>query len=333
MLANSKISLPQWGVDSNCRVKRSGQRALNTTICGIFWCLAISPVYSSPLLNTSFSGDNGQFCAYYSSITNDLELAAAEWKNLFVRENAFDLNLNVIFDNSPTANAGSLFTTTLYNDGPISVFRQGAVDTVLSGVHNPSGPYDAAIHIGTSYLTDELWFDPNPANTGSVPIDKTDAESIFIHEFGHIFAFNGNRDQATGALLSNAESTFDALISSLNNSPYFTGSYAETAYGGPVPLTVGNIYHVGNPAGPGADLEAYPGDLMNGNVVYRGTRYGISALDAAIAADVGLVTELPEPSTIATLCASLSAFWFARCWRSSMRASLAPLAAPLLGKI
>src|SRR5439155_14721508 len=157
-------------------------------------------------------------------------------------------------------------------------------------------------------------------------IGKTDAESIFIHEFGHIFAFNGNRDEATGALLSNAESTFDALVSSLNNSLYFTGSYAESVYGGPVPLTVGNIYHVGNPAGPGADLEAYPGDLMNGNVVFRGTRYGISALDAAIAADVGLATELPEPSTIAILCASLLAFWLRYWWRS-----LAPLAGRGLG--
>src|SRR5438093_5205894 len=305
--------------------QRPGNGVLNSAICGVFCCLMIGTAYSSPLLNVGFSGDNGQFSAYYSSITNDLELAAAEWENLFLSQNAFDLNLNVIFDNSPTANAGSLFTTTLYNVGPISVFRQGAVDTVLNGVHNPSGPYDAVIHIGTSYLTNELWFDPNPANTGSVPIDKTDAESIFIHEFGHIFAFNGNRDDATGALLSNAESTFDALISSLNNAPYFTGSYAESVYGGPVPLTVGNIYHVGNPAGPGADLEAYPGDLMNGNVVFRGTRYGISALDAAIAADVGLATELPEPDTLAILCASLLAFWFARCWRRSMTASLAPL--------
>src|SRR5215472_3501016 len=52
----------------------------------------------------------------------------------------------------------------------------------------------------------------NPANTDSVPIDKTDAESIFLHEFGHIFGFQGYRDQSTGTLWSNDESTFDTWM-------------------------------------------------------------------------------------------------------------------------
>src|SRR5262249_11850183 len=153
------------------------------------------------LVNTSFFGDNGQHSAYYSSITNDLILAASKWENLFVSGNAFPLDVNVVFDDSPTANSASLFTTALYNVGPLSVVRQGAVDAVLNGVHNPSGPYDAVINIGTSYLTNELYFDPNPANLDNVPTNQTDAESIFTHEFGHIFGFNGNRNQSTGQLL------------------------------------------------------------------------------------------------------------------------------------
>jgi hypothetical protein len=153
-----------------------------------------------------------------------------------------------------------------------------------------------------------------------MPIGKTDAESIFTHEFGHIFAFNGNRDESTGALLSNSESTFDSLMSFPNNVPYFIGSYAESVYGGPIPLTVGNMYHVGNPSGPGAELETYPGDLMNGNVFFTGTRYTMSALDAAIAEDVGLVVPVSEPNTIAIFGASLVGLWLAgRRWRSGMR--------------
>ena len=291
--------------------------------CSLFCFYLIGSAYSSPLVDVTFSGDNGQLSSYYSPIVNDLNSAAADWESLFVSGNSSTLNVNVVFDNSPTANSSSLFTTPLYSIGPISVFQQGAVDTVLDGVHNPSGPYDAAIHIGTSYLTNELWFDPNPANTDNVPTDKTDAESVFIHEFGHIFAFQGYRDQSTGELLSDEESTFDALVSFLNNSPYFTGPEAENVYGGPVPLTVGNIYHVGDPSGPGADLEAYPGDLMNGNVFYRGTSYDISALDAAIAADLGLTTnaadlelttQIPEPGTIGIFGASLIGFWLAHRW-------------------
>jgi hypothetical protein len=304
-----------WRTDLDRKIKNQGKRVLNAAVGSTFCCLAASAAYSSPLINASFSGDNGQFATYYSSITNDLILAASKWENLFISGTAFPLNVNIVFDNSPTANSASLFTTALYNVGPTSVFQQGAVNAVLNGAHNPSGPYDAVINIGTSYLTNELYFDPNPANVDGVPIDKTDAESILTHEFGHIFGFNGNRNQSTGQLLFNTESTFDTLVSFLNNSPYFTGSNAENVYGGPVPLTVGNIYHVGNESGPGADLTTYPADLMNGVDFYRGIRYSISPLDAAIAADLGLVVPVPEPSPIAILCASLALFWLSGCRR------------------
>src|ERR1700730_9501409 len=158
-----------WRTHLDRKIKDQGKNILNAAIGGMFCCLATSAAYSLPLINASFSGDNGQFATYYSSITNDLGLAAGEWENLFVSGPAYPLNINVVFDNSPTANSTSLFTTTLYNVGPLSVFRQGAVDAVLNGVHNPSGPYDAVINIGTSYLTNELYFDPNPANVDSIP--------------------------------------------------------------------------------------------------------------------------------------------------------------------
>lgn len=318
MPASSTIWLLRWHEGLTRKLKNQAKKKLlNFAIYGMFCCLTISQTYSSPLINVAFSGDNGQFSTYYNSITHDLTVAATAWENLFVNGNAFTLNINVIFDNSPTSNAASLFTTVLYSVGPLSVFRQGAVDTVLNGVHNPSGPYDAAIHIGSSYLTNELWFDPNPANVDGIPGDRTDAESIFLHEFGHIFAFNGNRDQSTGALSTNTESQFDSLLSIINNDPYFMGPNAESVYGGPVPLTVGNIYHVGNASGPGAELVTYPADLMNGVVFYTGTRYTISALDAAIAADLGLVVAVPEPSPVAIFSASLVVFWLSGCWRRS----------------
>jgi hypothetical protein len=316
------------------RVKSHRRKLSLTAICGLFCSCLIGSAYSSPLVNVTFSGDNGQLSSYYSSVVNDLNYAAADWEKLFVSGSASALNIDVVFDNSPTANSSSLFATPLYSIGPISVFQQGAVDAVLDGVHNPSGPYDVAIHIGTSYLTNELWFDPNPANIDSVPVNKTDAESIFLHEFGHILGFQGYRDQSTGTLWSNDEGTFDTWIISLDDVPYFTGFNAEDLFGGPVPLTMGNIYHVGNPSGPGAGLEVYPGDLMNGNVFYRGTKYDISPLDAAIFADLGLTTngpdgslaanfadvppasQIPEPGTIGIFGIALLGFWFAGRWRS-----------------
>jgi hypothetical protein len=243
---------------------------LTAITCSLSCFLSIGSADASPLVNVTFSGDNGQFASYYGEIANDLNDAAGDWEKLFVSGTASALNLDVVFDNSPTANSSSLFATPLYSIGPISVFQQGAVDAVLNGVHNPQGPYDAEIHIGTSYLTNELWFDPDLENVDSVPVSKTDAESVFLHEFGHIFGFQGYRDQSTGTLSSNDESTFDTWVISLDNVAYFTGFNAEDLFGGPVPLTIGNIYHIGNPSGPGADLEDYPGDLMNGNVLLPG---------------------------------------------------------------
>ena len=133
----------QWDHGFIWKIKgKEKRRVLNSAICCMFCCLTVSAAYSSPLLDVSFSGDNGQFSTYYSAISNDLVLAADKWEKLFVSGNVSTLNVDVIFDNSPTANAASLFTTSLYNVGPISVSRQGAVDTVLSGVHNPSGSFE-----------------------------------------------------------------------------------------------------------------------------------------------------------------------------------------------
>ena len=234
-----------------CPEAKNHRKRLSLTLsCGLCYSCIIGSAYSSPLLNVTFSGDNGQLSSYYGSLVNDLSYAAADWEKLFVSGNASTLNVNVVFDDSPTANSSSLFVTPLYNTGSTWVYQQGAVDAVLNGAHNPWGPYDAVIHIGTSYLTNELWFDPNPANIDSVPVNKTDADSVFIHEFGHIFGFQGYRDQSTGTLWwPNAESVFDTWVTLLNNAPYFTGPDAESVYGGAVPLTVGNIYHVGNPSG------------------------------------------------------------------------------------
>jgi hypothetical protein len=329
-----------------CPEPKSYRKKLSLTVtCGLFCYCLIGSAQSSPLLDVTFSGDNGQFSSYYSSLVSDLNYAAADWEKLFVSGNSSTLSINVVFDNSPTSNASSLFVNPLYNIGSTWVYQQGAVDTVLTGVHNPWGPYDAAIHIGTSYLTNELWFDPNPANIDPVPANKTDAESVFTHEFGHIFGFEGYRDPLTGGLLFGAESIFDTWIIFLNNAPYFTGPSAESVYGGAVPLTVGNLYHVGNRSGPGADLEVYPADLMNGNVFYRGTKYDISPLDAAIFADLGLTTngadgslatnfadvppasQIPEPGTIGVFGAALIGFWFAGRWRRPNSQSRKPSSA------
>ena len=127
---------------SRRRKDRRNRLLLTSQWCSLFCYCLISSAYSSPLLNVTFSGDNGQLSSYYGSLVNDLSYAAADWEKLFVSGNASTLNVNVVFDDSPTANSSSLFVTPLYNTGSMWVYQQGAVDAVLNGAHNPWGPYD-----------------------------------------------------------------------------------------------------------------------------------------------------------------------------------------------
>ena len=149
----------------------------------------------------------------------------------------------------------------------------------------------------TGYLQNELWFDPSPTSrTGVVPTNRTDARSVFLHEFGHAFAFSGWRDGWTGALPGAYQSAFDALVApgSAAGGPqlFFTGSSATALYGGPVPLTVGNYGHLGN-SSPSQGANLIPTDLMNGVAFSRGTRYHVSPLDLAMLVDTGLPITAP----------------------------------------
>ena len=254
---------------------------------------------ASVIYNVSFNDPGGQYAGYYSQLRTDIQAAGSDWARYLVGSGT--INISVQFANIPTLSSYSMTSAYVGNNGSIAVYEQGALAKLQS--NGSGGGIDATINVGTAYLTNELWFDPNPyARTARVPTNKTDAESAFIHEFGHIFAFAGWRNPSTGALGGNYESTFDSLITQKNGYLYFTGKHAESVYGGPVPLTYGNYEHDGNQApGPGSNLLS---DLMNGVLFYRGTRYDISALDLAILDDTGV--EL-TPYGIAALGANAAA--------------------------
>jgi hypothetical protein len=179
------------------------------------------------------------------------------------------------------------------NNGNYNVFEQGAAAEIRTGMDPNGSSPDIAIVFNPEYLTDELWFDPDPhARTAAVPIDRIDAVSVFLHEFGHAFAFNGWRDLVAGTLPGDYESTFDEQTIFDGTNFFFVGSQASALHGAPVPLTYANIFHVGNnPPRPGNDLVP---DLMNGVFYYRGSRYTISQLDVAILADAGVPVAPPN---------------------------------------
>jgi hypothetical protein len=285
----------------------------------------------------SFDDPGAQFSAYYDRIRSNVVSAGNEWASYFGASYTASLQVQLSFADIATSSGASVTNAYVGTYNGVATYEQGAAYEVLTGLDPNGSAPDIHITLGRSYLTNELWFDPSPnRQTTKVPSSRTDARSVFLHELGHGFAFNGWRDGVTGALPGGYQSTFDALVTTslFNGQPqsYFTGSRAVALYGGPVPLTFGNYGHVGNNASlPGSNLGV---DLMNGMSFARGSRYHISALDLAILGDTGFAiggqmlgaalaaqaseaavpfaVEVPEPSTYALMLAGLGVIAWAR---------------------
>jgi hypothetical protein len=268
--------------------------------------IAVGPASAGLIFDVAFNDPGGTNAGYYAAIESHVLAAGALW-DVGIAGNA-ELEVEVNFDNT-TARASGRSATSSYVStiGSINVFEQGAAAEINNGI-DPNGPApDIQFYFNSTYIADELWFDPNPAASGaSVPDDKTDALSVIVHEFAHAFGFNGWRDPFTGDLPADYMSTFDVFTVFDGVDFFFSGAEAVLLYGGDVPLTYGNIYHVGNAAPrPGSDLIP---DLMNGVMYERGYRYDISALDFAMLSDVGLPIQfasVPVPMPWLLLAAGL----------------------------
>ena len=193
---------------------------------------------------------------------------------------------------------------------------------------------DVLINVNTTYLRNEIWFDPNPmSRTAPVPVDRTDAMSLALHELGHALAYNGF-SSGNGTPPPDFWSTFDRWM--IAGAPArFNGPRAVPTWGTAPDLTTNNINHWGNPVlamqAPASAADAViwrdgvpvPGvacqgpvsidgasslpkadrfllggtlidELMNGVVFIRGSRYNISSLDVAVLSDAGLPANLED---------------------------------------
>ncbi len=240
----------------------------------------------------SFDDPNRTFSAYYPAIELNLGAACDAWTDHLVATREVSIEVEVRFADISTAVASSKTVARIRSADGLDTYEQGALAEIRSGDDPNEDIPDAVVTIGQRNLTDGLWwFDPDPsAREAELPSELIDAYSAFLHEMGHVFAYNGWRDFQDGQLPGNYLSTYDEFIVFDGANFFFTGPNAVEAYGGPVPLTYGNIAHVANSAPrPGSDLLE---ELMNGVVTRRGKRREISPIDLAVLADVGA----PMPS-------------------------------------
>ena len=227
----------------------------------------------------SFEDPDGPVLPHANSLLTNLFSAAADWASHFIGSDAI-LDLLIKTSSSiPTATGRSVTSSFLYHNAGIAVWEQGAAAEIRRG-HDPNGvTADIELTFGLGFLNADIWWDPDPYTRSTpVPHNRVDGYSVLLHEIGHALGFNGWRDPVTGQLGSFG-SNFDELTVMQGSNFFFNGPVAVEVYGGPVPLTHANIFHLGNrPGRPGNDLVS---DLMNGVTFFRGRRYEISQIGRA----------------------------------------------------
>jgi Domain of unknown function (DUF4114) len=236
--------------------------------------------------NTTFDDPAGTYARFYADIRSHVAAAGAIWSKYLTGNSSLEVIVKFSVGAGSIVSGRSLQPVDLRTKGLLNVQEQGAATEIRTGIDPNGATPDIELNFNPENLINELWFDPDPiARTASVPSNKTDAVSAIMHEFGHAIGFNGWKDDTTGALPANYESTFDEKTSFDGTNFFFTGTQSTALYGSAVPLTFGNITHLGNSAPrPGSTLNP---DLMNVGL-RRGIRTDISALDLAILADVGV---------------------------------------------
>ena len=273
ILTESHLFSPHRMVNAVLRRRKSSSRCCEALEIRVLPAITFSVAFDDP---------GATQAAFYADLEQNTLAAGAELGQYLSGTAAIEIVIS--FSTAPTANGGSEAVVVFGVEDGITVVQPGAASEVRTGIDPNGATPDVRISIGVDYLTDDVWLDPTPfSGIDPVPADKVDGFSVLLHELIHAFSFIGYGNNTDGSLPGEFATLFDTYVTFVDDNFYFNGPEAVEVYGGPVPLTFGNHFHVGNNAPrPGTGLLT---DVMNGVIGYLGVRDVISPLDLAIISD------------------------------------------------
>lgn len=219
-----------------------------------------------------------------AGLVSDLNAALAEWAQYITGAGTLTVQLTI----APTTRENGGATTSYHvgADAGRELYMPSSIYELTTGQHVAGSSSDITITVDPGYLAQYVWIDPNPDQPSTIPADRQDQVSVFLHELGHGLGISSFRD-ASGHLGS-AEFLWDTfLVQQGPDSVWFEGPHAMDVYGGPLPVTTlhnGEAYsHLAN-----TTTEPLGADVMNGVALYGGRSYAVSNVDLAILQDLGV---------------------------------------------
>ena len=158
------------------------------------WVLAVAfaPVEATVIDTVSFDDPGGTFALFHGPVgASPLICGGQEWSEALAGSGIIDVVVG-LDPRIPTVVGASTTSQLVGTAGPFASLNQerraksGPGSIRWRGARCPNHDRD-----GVSQAW--LFFGP-----GIVPTDKTDAPSLFLHELGHIYAFNGFPNSTTG---------------------------------------------------------------------------------------------------------------------------------------
>ena len=189
------------------------------------------------------------------NVIRAIQAAANAWASRIQGLGSIEIGVEVDPpDGNTIATGGTGFTQ------PNGLYVANTVSEIRTGIDPNGAAPDINVAVSAAYI-DQLFYDAT--STQPVPANAVDAVSVFTHEIGHGLG-----------ILSLAPSAYTNAVTTLNGRTVFTGTNAQIAGTGPVPV-LSDSAHVDLP------------DLMNATAS-NGRREAISDIDLGILQDLGL---------------------------------------------